>query len=220
MKRMVTMCCVVVALLAATSAMALDLHRHANLPQALRTIHPMSTSAVLGCDDGYAYNGYYQATDDRIGNVFDFGTGALLGTVSFVHYGYGFAGPYNYDIEIWDPASCTMVVAKNNLVAGDAANALATETVDMCPSGIYLSGQMMVTIDPNSCAAPNDCYPDLMYDDQTDVFCPVIINTATTAPACYDMSPYNGPFLLRIGLNTCATPTHRDSWGHLKSIYR
>jgi hypothetical protein len=220
MKRLVTMCFVVVGLLAATSAMALDLHSRTSLPRALNLTRPMTATVVLGCDDGNAYNAYYQATDDRLGNLFDFGTSSMLGTVNFAHYGWGIAGPYDYDIEVWDPTSCTMVAAKNGLVASDAADAVGVETVDLCSSGIVLSGNMVVTIDPNSCVAPNDCYPDLMYDDQIDVFCPVIINNATTAPACYDVSPYNGPFLLRIGLNTCATPTHRESWGHLKSIYR
>jgi hypothetical protein len=224
MKRLVTTCCVVVGLLAATSAMALDLHRHGTLPQGLRPVHMLSATSVLGCDNGVAFSSYYQATDDRLGNLFNFGTGSVLSAVSFEHYGWGLAGPYDYDIEIWDPASCTFVIAKNGLVAADAADNPAVEIVDLCSSGMYLSGDMLVMIDPNTCIpggpAGTDCYPDLMFDNQSDVFCPVIINSAESSPACYDVSSFNGPFLLRIEINNCATPTNRESWGHLKSIYR
>ena len=33
-----------------------------------------SAQAVLGCDDGFAYGAWYQGTNDRFGNLFDFGT--------------------------------------------------------------------------------------------------------------------------------------------------
>jgi hypothetical protein len=214
------MCCIVAGLLAATSAMALDQRHHTPQLNPVRLTRPASTNAVLGCDDGVTYSGWYQGTDDRLGNLIDFGTGSVLSTVSFVHYDYGNPGPYNYNLEIWDPTSCTFVAAKNNLVAADIPNSNVLETVDLCSNALYLSGYMVVTIDPNSCVSATDCYPDLVFDDQVGVQCPVIIATASTSPTCYDVSSYGGPFLLRVETNGCATPTHRESWGHLKSIYR
>jgi hypothetical protein len=190
------------------------------VPEGLRAVSPPSTNLVLGCDDNVVWSGYFQWADDRLGNLFDFGTGSTLSRVGFTHYGWGNAGPYDYDIEIWDPASCTFVAALNGLVAADAASTLGYEEVDMCQSGIVLSGNMVVTIDPNTCFSPTNCYPDLMFDDQLGVQCPVIINNATTAPACYDMSAYNGPFLLRIDVNNCPVPARHPSWGQLKSTYR
>jgi hypothetical protein len=220
MKRSVTILCVVIGLLTVTSAFALDLSRHSANPLPLNKPIPNTTTAVLGCDDNYAYNAYYQGTDDRLGNIFDFGAGSLLSRVGFVHYGWGFPGPYNYDVEIWDPTSCTYAAGRNNLVASDAASNLVYEEVDLCPNEIFLTGYMVVTIDPNTCLASDDCYPDLMFDDQLNVFCPVIINNASTAPACYDVSSYNGPFLLRVETDNCPTPVQHRSWGALKSIYR
>ena len=220
MNRLATTLLVIVCLCAATSAMALDLQSRGTHAGSGPLVRPASSTAVLGCDDGVDNSAWYQNTDDRIGNLFDFGTGAVLSSVEFTHFGYGFAGPYNYDVEVWDPASCTFVGAKNGLVAGNAAGQSATESVDMCSAGLYLTGYQMVTIDPNTCLNPGDCYPDVEFDDQLNVQCPVIIALATTAPACYDISSQGGPFLLRVGTNGCATPTKHNSWGQLKSVYR
>jgi hypothetical protein len=221
MKRVATSCLVLAALLVASSALAVDLHRkHQAIPISGPLFSVTQVNVVLGCDDNVASSAYYQATDDRLGNLFSFGSGAVLSHVGFWHYGYGFAGPYSYDVEVWDPVSCTYVTGKNGLSATDAANAAAFDVADLCGDNIYLTGDLAVTIDPNTCAAPNDCYPDLLFDDQLNVFCPIIINNASTAPACYDVSAYNGPFLLRIDTNNCPTPAKTRSWGDLKSIYR
>ncbi len=181
---------------------------------------PMGALAFVGCDNGSPYSGYYQADDDRLGNLFDFGTSSRLSKVSFAHYGFGTPGPYNYGIDVWDPTSCTLVNARSGLVAGDAAAAVGVEDVDYCSSTLALSGVMVVALNPNSCNTPTDCYPDLLFDTQLNVFCPVVINSAESTPACYDVSPYNGPFLLRVEMDNCPTPTQNKTWGQLKSIYR
>jgi hypothetical protein len=221
MRKLATAFLVLLGLAVASNVFALDLRRH-TMPNnhSVRVNSPALIQAVLGCDDGVAANAYYQNTDDRLGNLFSFGASARLSRVAFAHYGFGFPGPYMYDIEIWDPASCTFVTAKNNLVAQDAANAIAVEDVDLCSDNILVSGNELVMIDPNSCLAPTDCYPDLLFDDQTGVVCPVIINNASTAPACYDVSPYSGPFLLRVETDNCPVPTKKTSWGELKTLYR
>jgi hypothetical protein len=218
MKRIVTTCFVVAGLLAASSAMAVNVQK-TPVPQNLRNVHQMSANVVLGCDDGVEFNAYYQGTDQRFGNLFSFGAGSSLSAVSFMHYGYGYPGPYAYNLEVWDPTSCTKVAFKNGLFAQDAAAASAVENVDLCSAGINLSGNLIVAIDPNKCAAVNDCYPDLEFDDQINVACPYII-TPTGVTPCFDNSANAGPFLLRVSINGCQTPTQSQSWGQLKSIYR
>jgi len=221
MRKLATTLLVLLGLAAATSAFALDLRpRLTGSHSPVRVNSRGMTTAVLGCDDGYFANAYYQGTDDRLGNQFSFGSGTTLSRVAFAHYGFGFPGPYNYDIEIWDPTSCTFVTSKDNLIAADAANDIAVEDVDLCSDHIYLAGNLLVMLDPNSCLAPNDCYPDLLFDDQLDVECPWIINNASTGAICYDVAPYNGPFLLRIEVDNCPVPAKRTSWGELKTLYR
>jgi hypothetical protein len=219
---MVTTSLVLLSLIVASSALALDLPRkNQPIPGDARSLRLESVNAVLGCDDGVADNAYFQDTNWRLGNLFDFGGGAVISTLQFVHFGYGFAGPYNYNIELWDPTSCTLISGVNGLVAQNAATALMVETVGLCPQNLYASGPVMVTIDPNSCLAANDCYPDLMYDDQIGVFCPVIVDATVPAAAdCYDQSSVSGPFLLRVETNNCPTPSRPGSWGGVKVLYR
>ena len=199
MKRLATTLLVVVGLLSAASALALDLHQQAPQSKPGHLSRPASAAAALGCDDGVTFSGWFQYTDDRLGNLFDFGAGSTLSSVSFTHYDYSTAGPYSYNLEVWDPASCTYVTGKSGLTAASSVWANTTETVDLCSSNIVLAGNMIVAIDPNTCNSPTDCYPNLVFDDQLNVACPVIINNASTSPACYDLSPYGGPFLLRVG---------------------
>jgi hypothetical protein len=221
MKRTVTTLCLVAGVLSFSSAFALDLQRKNLNPDNNRQhVSLNSSQAIFGCDNGNAFNAYFQETDQRFGNTFDFGTGAVLSEVVFAHFGFGFSGPYNYDLEIWDAASCTMVLAKNNLVAGDAANDIAVEDVLLCPDNLFVAGKMVVTIDPNSCLEPTDCYPDLLFDDQISIACPVIINSASVAPVCIDARDFNGPFLLQVATDQCPTPTKSHSWGQVKAIYR
>lgn len=222
MPKFATTSLVVLGLLAATSALALDLPRkNQPIPGQARLLRPESATAILGCDDGTPDNAYFQDTNWRVGNLFNFGAGALLSTVEFMHYGYGFAGPYAYDIELWDPVSCTFIAAVNGLSAANAANAVQVETVNLCPQSLYVAGNVIVALDPNSCLAANDCYPDLMYDAQINVFCPVIVDATVPAAAdCYDQSSVSGPFLLRVETNNCPTPTKQGSWGDVKVLYR
>jgi len=220
MKRTAIALCLVAGVLSFSSAFALDLQRKSLNPANPRQVELNSAQAVLGCDDGVFFSGWFQGTDDRVGNVFDFGSGAVLSEVAFVHYGFGFSGPYNYDIEIWDQASCTFVAAKNNLVAADAAGAVQIEDVLLCADNLFVAGNMVVTIDPNTCANPTDCYPDVLFDDQIFVACPIIIGNASTSPVCNDVSDFGGPFLLRVAIDECPTPTRTHSWGQVKAIYR
>jgi len=219
MKRLATTMCVVAGLLVATSAMAINLQR-APQSASTRANRPMDAAATLGCDDGVTWGGWYEGADDRLGNTFNFGSGSTLSRVTFTHYDYSTVGPYDYDLEVWDPSSCTFASRKAGLVAANSVYTNTTEIVDTCPDALYLSGSMLVAVHPKTCNTPTDCYPDLVYDNQLNVACPVIINNASTAPVCYDVSSYAGPFLLRVDINDCPTPVHRGTWGQLKSVYR
>lgn len=222
MRKMATTSLVLLGLLAATSAFALDLPRKGGAPDGqFQTRMLESVNAVLGCDNGNLENAYFQDANWRIGNLFDFGSGALISSIEFVHYGFGFPGPYNYDIELWDPTSCTFISSVNGLVAADAAAAPEAELVSLCPQNLYVTGPVIVAIDPNTCADPTDCYPDIIYDDQIGVFCPVIVDATNPAAAdCYDQSSVSGPFLLRVETNNCPVPAKSGSWGSVKVLYR
>jgi hypothetical protein len=223
MKRMVIALLVILGLAVASAAMAVDvLPKKNGLPQARHIDRSprFAATAVFGCDNGVESNAYFQGTDDRVGNVFNFGSGAVLSAVGFDHFGFGFAGPYNYALELWDPTSCTFIASVNNLVASDAAAASVFEVVDVCGSNLFVAGDVAVTIDPNSCIDPTDCYPDLVFDDQINVVCPTIIVDASTSPTCFDYSPYSGPFILRVETDNCPTPAAKHSWGSVKTLYR
>jgi hypothetical protein len=206
---------VLTSLLVASSAMAVDFTPKGKVPTGGRP--PVLNLGVLGCDNGNAFSAYYQGTDERFGNRLSFGASAQLSTVEFAHFGFGFPGPYLYDLEMWDPTSCTMIVSVDNLVAGDASASIQVETIPLCLQGIQLSGDVLVTLDPNTCLDPTDCYPDLIYDDQVNIACPYGIS-ATAFPSCINLS--TGAFLLRAEIDGCPTPSVSRTWGAVKSLYR
>lgn len=222
MRNAATTTLVLLGLLAATSAFALDLPRKGQVPAGQhRTFTIESVNAVLSCDNQTPESAYFQDDNWRFGNLFDFGAGALISTVQFAHFGFGFDGPYQYDIELWDPTSCTLIGSVDNLVAADAALEAQVETVPLCASNLYADGPMVVAIDANTCLDPTDCYPDLLFDGQINVFCPVIVDATSPAAAdCYDQSNLSGPFLLRVETNNCPVPSKVDSWGKVKVLYR
>lgn len=216
MKRFAIAFVVLASLALASSAPAIDFNQKPAMPE---TTAPNFTMAqVLACDNGNPQSAYFQRDDSRYGNYFSLGGGARLSHLEFAHYGFGFSGPYNYDIELWDPTSCTMVLAVNGLVAQDAANDIAVELVDLCPRNLTAAGDLVVAIDANSCIDPTDCYPDVLFDNQINVFCPVIVDAA--AGQCFDVSSEGGPFMLRLEIDNCPVPTVPKTWGAVKNIYR
>ena len=222
MRKFVTLAIVAVALASATSAFAVDsqMRSPANGPAPHHVGGPFSVNTVLGCDNGNFFNAYFQNQNNAYGNLFSFGASSVLSRVSFLHFGFGFSGPYNYSLQVWDPTSCTMVTQKTGLVAADAADAEQVEVVELCSDNITLSGNKIVAVLPLTCLAANDCYPDVAFDDQINVLCPYVVAATTTTPACTDLSVQSGPFLLRAETNACAVPTSAHSWGQVKSFYR
>lgn len=219
MHRSATSLAAALALVAASAAQSMDRKPAPDFEPAPGLMTPYHVHAFIGCDDGVAVSAYFQDTDRRVGNVFDFGTGAILSQVEFAHYGFEFPGPYNYNLELWDPESCTLISARNGLVAADAANRLQVESVDLCGEDMHGVGNLLVAIDPNTCADHTDCYPDLLFDNQFNVSCPMEVFNAGDIPDCFDVSPFSGPFLLRVQLDNCITRAKAATWGQLKRRY-
>jgi hypothetical protein len=217
MKRAIAVLLTLSALLVATAAFAVDFNMKTPLSGANEI---QGLSAVLACDNGTAFNAFFQADGAGYGNYFNFGGGSQLSTLTFAHFGWNtLVGPYNYDVELFDRPSCTLIQTIPGLVAADAFAAPTTEVVDLCPNNIVLTGDVLVAIDANSCADPSDCYPDVLFDNQANIQCPVVVDLTTWI--CTDLSPQAGPFLLRVETDTCVpVPTRPTSWGAVKSIYR
>lgn len=220
MKIRLFLCTVAACLTLAAPSFARDLQRHPDQTTPARLPQQMTAHSILGCDNGVTWSGWFQYADDRLGNVIDFGAGGTLSSVTFDHYDYSTVGPYAYDLEVWDPTSCTLVAGKYNLSAASSVFTNTFETVNLCGTGITVSGPTFVGIHPKTCNSPTDCYPNLVFDSQLNVACPVIISNASTAPFCGDVSPFGGPFLLRAAVNECTTPSLDRTWGQLKSYYR
>ena len=221
MRRFVTASLMLAGLLVASTAFAVDFNHKSTLPAGPEPGQQQlqfTLASVLTCDDGNANSAYYQWDTGRYGNFFTLPANTRLSAVEFAHYGFGFEGPYDYDLEMWDGTSCTMIAEVPGLVAQDAAYGIGVEQVYLCPFNLVMGGNVIVAIDANTCLEPSDCYPDLLYDDQVGVFCPFIVD-ATTGE-CFDVSAHSGPFLLRLEINGCPVPTIPRNWGSVKGLYR
>jgi len=174
-------------------------------------------AGLIACDNGFDYSSFVQDDSRRFGNEFHFPANAQLSRVEFVHKGYEILhGPYLFDIELWDPETCTFIDSADHLVAGDAFGGSIIEGFDLCPEGLSGSGRVAVVLDANSCYAPGDCYPALELDN-TDRDCHWIITPALSSCVFF---PGAGDFLLRIELDACPTGAARPTWGSLKQRYR
>ena len=211
--RLATTALVIASLLSAVSAFALDVRP----PRAVTS--PTFTLGSYVCDNGIDANAFFQDDSRRYGNEFDFGPNPQqISTVEFTHNGYQtLPGPYTFDIELWDPATCTFMGSADALAANDAYFGSITESFNICPEQLFAYGRVAVMIDANSCYAANDCYPDISFDN-TLRDCQLIITPGT--PSLCQTVPTLGDFLLRVGVNDCATGTRQATWGTVKSRYR
>lgn len=203
----------------ATSAMAVDLNKRAT-GQIPAGTTGFTLDANFTCDNNSPSSAWFQADNQRFGNVFTFPAGSQLSRLEFVHFGFStLVGPYNYDLELWDPTTCTLINTANGLSAANAFSTIQTEIEDLCARNLFASGTVAVTVDANSCFDPTDCYPDVLYDDNLFVVCPIIVDVPTVT--CLDVSDQAGPFMLRVDYDTCPpTSTVPSSWGKVKSLYR
>ena len=170
------------------------------------------------CDDGWLDNAYYQNQGYVYGNAFDVGAGGPLSYVDFFHFGwYTWSGPSQYNLRIYDDLTCTLITTIGPYTADDAYDHDVEQIQDLCPAGVVVTGQVGVLLEPLSCAAPSDCYPDV-YFDQTGNFDGCDRVFPISAPSC---TPYmNGDFVFRIGVDECETATKSVSWGGVKALYR
>lgn len=212
---------VLAGLCLATSAMAVDLQKR---PSGLIGTAPEMASqptlnVILGCDNGNAFSAFFQKDNARYGNVFNFPPGSKLTAFEFLHYGFQtLVGPYNYDLELWDWNTCTYIGGVNNLQAADAFASVQAEYENVCNSNLIVSGDVAVTVDANSCFDPTDCYPDVLFDDQILVVCPVVVDLDFNV--CYGVEDQSGPFIFRVEYNNCPVPVTPASWGKVKVLYR
>jgi hypothetical protein len=220
MKRFVTTAAIVATMLWTVSALAFDVK--APVSESAPP-HPVDFT-LLTCDDGIEFSALFQNNTNYYGNVFNFGALSQLSRLEFYHCGWNtLGGPYNYNIELWDVATCTRVAQAVGKQAADAFNCSGPspsvlEVEPTCNDNLRGSGFIIVAVNSLSCAVPTDCYPDVTFDDQIFVTCPYVVNPAT--PACTDLSGSFGPFMLRADLNGCQTPTQSQSWGGVKTLYR
>lgn len=180
---------------------------------------PANPREIYQCDDGFLDNAYFENQGYAYGNAFNITTPGPLSTISYWHHGwFTLFGPYAYNVHVFDDATCTPICVIGPLEAADAYDHDEFEVEDLCDFQCAVTGNTIVAVEPLSCSAPNDCYPDV-YFDQTGVFdgCDRILNLA--APDC---SPQlNGDFVLQITVDECQpSPVQTSTWGHLKSIYR
>jgi hypothetical protein len=181
--------------------------------------HQLSGQRLLyQCDDGFLDNAYFQNQGYVYGNAFNVGAGGPLSFVDFVHFGWNtWSGPSQYILHVYDEGTCTEIAALGPYTADDAYNSDVEQLQDLCATGVAVTGQISVLLEPLSCVAPNDCYPDVYFDqtgnlDGCDRVFPL------TAPDC---TPYlNGDFVFRIGVDECGTATQSVTWGNVKALYR
>ncbi len=158
------------------SASAIDLQIKAGPPTSIN----FQARTPFYCNGAVGQNAFYQLNTAAYGNAYDVGVGGPLSYLDFVHNGYGFAGPYSYNVVVYDQATCTQVCNFGPLSAGDAAAGPVQEVVDVCSYSCNVTGAVIVALRPLSCLAANDCYPDIMWDYTGALGCGSVIDYTTT----------------------------------------
>jgi hypothetical protein len=217
MKLLATSLLLLAGLVSASAVFAVDFTKKGPISGPIPTF---KVTTVYACDNTNLNSGFFQDDFTAYGNNFNFAANSNVDAVEFIHYGFGFPGPYNYDLEFWDKTSCTKITSFDGLVAGDAGSSPRVEHIDACFAQLNLTGEVIVAVDPNTCLAPNDCYPDVIFDTATvQNPCPYQVNV--NGAGCFSLAPDgSGAFLLRVEVNNCPTPVHNGSWGAVKQIYR
>lgn len=160
---------------------------------------------------------FYQDDTKIFGNQMDAGAGGQLTTLNFKHKGYGFSGPYSYNLFVYDFATCTQVYAEFGLTAADAAAGAVTEVVDLTPYNWSVTGFFFIGIQPLTCLAVGDCYPDVGFDYDALTPAPVVSGcgsavdlTDPLAPWCYAITttdPLPVDFLMNVAIADPPAPT-------------
>jgi hypothetical protein len=165
------------------------------------------TRYSVGCAGVNFDSAFYQDDTKIFGNQLDAGVGGPLTTLTFKHKGYGFAGPYSYNLFVYDFATCTEMYSELGLSAADAAAGAVTEVVTL-PAGWVVSGFFFIGIQPLTCLTVGDCYPDVGFDYDGLTPAPVVSGcgsavdlTDPLVPFCYTITttdPLNVDFLMSV----------------------
>jgi hypothetical protein len=193
----------------ASSALATDLKsdEHNRVRRVLSGSEPLDRRGaeaegrrfMFQCDDGFLDSAYYQHQGYVYGNAFDVGTGGALAFIAFWHYGWQtLDGPYDYNIRVFDEATCTEIAVITGLQADDAASTDQEERRALLQYNVLVTGLISVLIEPLSCASPTDCFP-CVYFDFTDPMNGCGRVFPLSAPRC---TPYDArDFVLRIDVD-------------------
>jgi hypothetical protein len=133
---------------------------------------------------------FYQHPLTVYGNTLDAGTGGQLTTLTFTHKGYGFVGPYSYNLFVFDPATCTKLYEQDGLSAANAAAGAVTETVPLTAYNWSVTGFFLIGIEPLTCAAATDCYPDVGFDYDALTPTPVVGGCGSAVDLTDPLNPF------------------------------
>lgn len=212
------------------SASAIDFSTKADSPA-----YQLTSRVGLYCSGINFDSAFFQDGQAIYGNTFDVGAGGPLSYLDFTHYGYGFSGPYNYTLFVYDPATCTELASVPGLVAGDAGSSPVEEIVDLCAYNVSVTGIVLVGLQPLTCYAVGDCYPDIAFDWNGDGDtpgtidgCGSIVDLSTVPPGCFQITATDTSgasqvvdFLFGIWVDECPpTATQPTTWGNVKGLYR
>ena len=213
---------VLLALLAVSivgSAAAMDLQMKGTPPP-----FAFTARTAYYCNGSVGENAFYELATAAYGNAYSVGVGGPLSYLDFVHFGWTtLYGPYEYHVVVYDQATCTQMCDFGSLFAGDAAAGPTEEIVEVCNYNCNVTGDVIVAIRPMSCAAPNDCYPDIYFDFTGALGCGSIVDYSVIPEECAQILSTSGvvDFLFGIYVDECApTATESTTWGAMKALYR
>lgn len=169
-----------------------------------------ASRSLIYCTGIYYDNAFWESSIYVFGNALSLGaTPGPLTTLDFVHDGYGTTAPYNYNLFVYDIATCTVVGEVPNLWAQDPAAGEAEEIVPLCQYNLVASGDVIVGIQPLTCNNATDCYPDLAFDYTSPPDGCGSRVTVGVPNTCVQILSTNGvvDFLLGVTFNECPAVT-------------
>jgi hypothetical protein len=205
------------------------------LPDAVRSAAPATPQPDSGlhCDDGTDGGTLVQRFDAYYGNRFSTGcAAALLQSVSFVHYGYAFAGPYSYRLHVLDTA-CREIGVTDVLRAASATQAPASVDVDLSSLGLCVGPEFFVMLEPQTCSdgpVGQDCFPAIVFDTTSDndpsAHCASVSAQTITGRQCLAARSADGRYFdlrmrVRVACNSggCTSAVAHTAWSNVKLLY-
>ena len=206
------------------------------LPDVAREAAPATPrpDSDLHCDDGTNGGTLVQRFDAYYGNRYASGcAAALLQSVSFVHYGYAFAGPYSYRLHVLDSA-CREIGVTEPRRAASATQAPASVDVDLSGLGLCVGAEFYVLLEPLTCAdgpGGQDCFPAIVFDTTSDndpaAHCASLSAQTIAGRQCLAARSADGRYFdlrmrvrLACGAGDCTSAVSHTAWSNVKRLYR